>query len=110
MSAFTIGDFATDLSGVVNSLNGIAEKLDQCDLDIEIDGTPGKTAICSVPIVKSGVCAAAIKQGFTVRDLVETVEGLRDWVLDVQSKLGNYDPATPLDAGTWPQSNASASV
>ncbi|MFH1688790.1 MAG: hypothetical protein ABIE42_00960 [Candidatus Eisenbacteria bacterium] len=110
MSAFTIGDFTTDLSGVVNSLNGIAEKLNQCDPDIEIDNTPGKTAVCSVPIVSGSVCATAIKERFTVAGLIETVEGLRDWVRDVESKLGGYDPATPLDAGAWPPSDESTNA
>jgi hypothetical protein len=106
MSAYTIGNFAGALGVVAESLNGIADELKLCDLDTEIDNTPGRTAICQGPVVVSGVCAAATKDPFTVADLVETVEGIRDWVLDVQTKLGNYDSATPLDDGLRPPSES----
>lgn len=108
--SYTVDELATALGGIISSLNGIAEQLSHCNPDAEIDNTPGKTAICSGPIVIANKCVAPVKERFTVADLVETVEGLGDWVLDVQLKLGNYDPATPLDAGTWPQSNESTSA
>lgn len=110
MSSFTIGDFATALNGVAEALNGIAEELGHCDANAEIDNTPGKKAICQVPVVVAQTCVAPPKDTFTVADLVETVEGLRDWIGDVRSKLANYDAATLLDAGTWPPSNESTSA
>jgi hypothetical protein len=103
---YTIGNFAGALNGIAASLSGIADELNQCDLDAVIDNTPGRTAICQTPIVKGGMCVAAIKDGFTVRDLAETVEGLRDWVLDVQTKLGDFDSATPLADGLRPPSES----
>jgi len=110
MSGFTIGDFASALNGIVSSLNGVADELSHCNPEAKIDNTPGLTAICSVPIVVANRCVAPVKETFTIADLVETVEGLRDWVRDVQSKLGGYDPATPLDAGTWPPTSSSTSA
>ena len=107
MSALTIGDLATNLNEVTNSLNSIAEKLNQCDLDIEIDSTPGLTVVCSVPIFRGGICAAPVKERFTVRDLNETVEAIRDWINDIRSELGNYDPATSL-GGAPPNETTSA--
>ena len=104
MAAFTVGDFATDLSEIVNLLNGIADKLKQCDPDAEIDKTPGKTAICSTPVVVVGKCAAPVKERFNILDLVETVEGLQGWVDDVRARLANYDPATSLEDGLRPPS------
>ncbi|MCK4408547.1 MAG: hypothetical protein KAW67_00585 [Candidatus Eisenbacteria sp.] len=110
MSGYTIGDFAGALNGIAESLSGIAEELNQCDLDAVIDNTPGRTAICQGPIFGGGMCIAAIKDPFKVRDLVETVEGLRDWVADVQSKLANYDATASLDSGAWPASDEEASA
>lgn len=102
--SYTINELATALGEIVNSLNGIAEKLNQCDLDMEINNTPGRTVICSVPIFRAGICAAPDKERFVVRDLSETVEGIRDWIGDVQSELGDYDPAMPLDGAASPSS------
>ena len=110
MSALTIGDFATDLTEVVNSLNNIAEKLNLCDLDLEIASTPGLTIICSVPIFRGGICAAPDKERFTVRDLNETVEAIRDWINDIQSELGGYDPATTLGGDASPPPDESTSA
>lgn len=108
--SYTTGEFATALGGIVSSLNGIAEELSHCDLKAEIDSTPGRTVICQVPIFRGGICAAEDRDSFTVADLNETIGGLRDWVLDVQTKLGSYDPATPLDSGTWSPPNESTSA
>ena len=103
MSDFTIGDFATALEGIVESLNGIAEELKLCDQAAEIDNTPGWSAICEVPVVVAEKCVAPVRESFAVADLLETVVGIRDWIGDVRSKLGNYSPETLLDSGSWPQ-------
>ena len=103
--SYTIDELATALGGIVSSLNGIAEELNHCNLDAEIDNTAGRKVICSLPIIVADRCVAPVQETFTVADLVETIEGLKDWIGDVQSKLGDYDPATLLDAGTWPPSD-----
>jgi hypothetical protein len=98
---YRIGDFSTALSGLVESMNGISERLGQCDPRAVIDRTPGRTAICQGPPIKGDACLAEIRDPFTVADLVEWVEGLRDWIGDVQARLENYDASTPLDGGAW---------
>ena len=100
-STYTIGDFAAALGGIVESLNDIGQQLSNCDMAAEIDKTPGRTVICQSPPVKSGMCGTDVKDPFTVGDLAEMVGGLRGWIEDVQTKLGNYDPSTPLDSGIW---------
>ena len=108
MSEFTIGELATALSGIVESLNSIAEELGQCDQAAEIVSTEGWSALCSIPLPVGAECVAPVKELFVVADLVETVEGIRDWIGDVQSKLGNYDPATPVDSRSVPRSGETA--
>ena len=49
MSEFTIGELATALGGIIESLNGIAEELGQCDQAAEIVSTEGWSALCSIP-------------------------------------------------------------
>ena len=102
MSTLTIGGLAGALDGIANSLSAIIENLSQSDLDAEIDSTNGRRVICSLPIVVADVCVAPSQDEFTVADIHQTMEGLMGWVRDVQSKLGDYDPETLLDAGTWP--------
>jgi hypothetical protein len=99
MAAYTVGEFANALKGVADALGGISERLNSCDLDVVIDGTPGRTAICQGPVIKAGMCLTSGAEVFRVRDLLETVEGLRDWVEDVRSKLDNYDVTAALDSG-----------
>ena len=99
--SYTIGEFSTALSGLVESLGKISDELSHCNPAAEIDRTPGRTAICQAPPITASQCLTEIKDPFTVADLVELVEGLRDWIGDVQGKLGNYDSMTPLDGGTW---------
>jgi hypothetical protein len=98
---YTIGTFASALGDLVGSLNAIAEELGQCDPGAEIDPTPGRTAICGGPVLVGGVCVAPERESFTVGDLVETVEGIRNWIEDVRARLGNYDPEIELDSGSW---------
>jgi hypothetical protein len=99
-STYTLGDFAAALNGVAESLSDIAQDLSLCDAAAEIDKTPGRTVICQAPPVKSGMCGVDTKDPFTVADLSELVEGLRDWIGDVRDRLGNYDPSSRLD-GSW---------
>jgi hypothetical protein len=94
---YTLGEFATDFGGVARSLSKLADKLKGCDQAAPIDKTPGRTFICQGPIVQGASCIAAKTDRFTVADLIKTVEGIRSWVADVESKLGTYDPSTPLD-------------
>ncbi len=102
MPGFTIGEFTAALTGIIGSLSGLADGLSHCDPDVEIDNTPGRTAICQGPIIAGSACAAPARERFTIADLVETIEGLRDWVGDVRSRLANYDPATSLEDGLRP--------
>lgn len=105
---YTIGDFATALGGLVDTLDGIASELNECDPTAEIDNTPGWRAICSIPVIVADTCVAPEKPVFTVADLVETIAGLRGWIGDVQSRLANFDPLTQLDSGSWPVPDVTA--
>jgi len=99
--SYTIGDFATSLGELVGSLNNIAAELSHCDPGSEIERAPGRTAICQSPPCVTGACSNEITGPFAVKDLVEMVDGLRGWIGDVQKRLGDFDPSTPLDGGTW---------
>ena len=101
--AYTVGEFANALSGVSQTLNGIAEQLKLCDQVAQIGTTVGRSPICQGPIIAGAACMLSIKDPFIVADLVETVEGIRDWVLDVESKLQLFSKETALDYGPeWP--------
>lgn len=102
---YTIGEFGTSLSEISNALDAILERLNECDPNVELDTTPGRTGICQGPIIVGGVCVAPEVDNFRVADLVETVEGLRDWVNDVTSKLSVFDPSAALDSTSWPIAN-----
>ena len=99
--SYTVGEFATALNGISQTLNGIADQLKLCDQKAQIETTPGRSPICQGPIISGSACMLSIKDPFIVADLVETVEGIRDWVLDVETKLGLYTSETVLDGGSW---------
>jgi len=99
--SYTIGDFSSSLSGVAISLKEIADELSHCNPGPEFDRTPGRTAICQAPPFASGACSNEIPEPFTVADLAEMVNGLREWIGDVVARLEDYGPSTPLDGGTW---------
>ena len=103
--SYTIGELATALSGIADSLDRIAGEINRCDMKTEIDTTPGRTAVCSGPVIVKTACRPVPTESFTVGDLAETVEGLRDWARDVSSKLANYDASTPLDVAPWATSD-----
>jgi hypothetical protein len=100
--SYTIGELANALNEVAESLDGIARSIDKCNQKAEIDATPDRTAICSHPVIVSGSCKPVVPVTFTVSDLAHTVGGLRDWTMDVVSKLGNYAPSAPIDVAPWP--------
>jgi hypothetical protein len=104
--SYTIGELATALSGIADSLDRIAGEINRCDMKTEVDTTPGRTAICSGPVIVATACRSMVPETFTVGDLAETVEGLRDWVRDVSSKLSNYAPSAPIDVAPWPSTGA----
>lgn len=106
MTDYTIRDFAMALEGVIVTLDGAADQLKLCDQEAEIDNTPGWRAICQIPVIMGETCVAPdpAPETFRIVDLLETVEGIRDWIGDVRSKLGQYAPDTPIDMGTaWPR-------
>ncbi len=102
MAGLTIGELATALNGIASSLDGLAGEINHCSVKVQIDPTPGRTAICSVPVINTNMCRPVIPETFTVGDLAETVKGLRDWVNDVTSKLSNYASSAPIDVAPWP--------
>ena len=104
-TGYTIGDFASALHEITDLLDNIAGDLGHCNLDAAVDKTPGKTVICSLPVFMAEMCRAPAKDDFTVRDLLETVEGLKGWVLDIESKLTTYDGDSPLEDGLRPPSD-----
>ncbi len=110
MSEFTIGEFKNSLEEITTSLGAILEKLEQCNLDVELERTPGRSAICSGPVIIGSACAKAVKEEFTVRDLAETIGALRDWVSDVTSKLSVFDPSVAFDAAQWPSTDEDTSA
>ena len=99
--SYTVGEFATALNGVTQTLDDIADQLKLCDQNARIDPTPGRSPVCQGPIISGAACMLSIKDPFTVADLVEAVEGIRDWVLDVETKLGLYSSETAFDGGSW---------
>ena len=101
---YTIGAFASALKEVADSLDNIAGELGRCNLETEVDKTPGRTVICSLPIYMAEMCRAPVRDKFTVAELMETVTALRDWIRDIDSKLSSYDSSTPLDDGLKPPS------
>ena len=105
--SYTIGELATALNGIADSLDGLAGEISRCNLEAEIDNTPGRTAICQGPVIISGMCRPVIPDTFTVGNLCETVKGLRDWTRDVTSKLSKYKSSAPIDNAPWPPSTGS---
>jgi hypothetical protein len=103
----TIGELATALNGIADSLDGLAKEISRCKQDVPIDATPGRSAICSSPVIITGMCKPVVPDTFTVGDLCETVKGLRDWTRDVTTKLANYQSSSPIDAAPWPPSTGS---
>jgi hypothetical protein len=103
--SYTIGELAGALNEIAQALDGIAGEIENCNQKAEIDTTPDRTAVCSVPILTSGMCKPAVHDPFTVADLSGTVKGLRDWTKDVVSKLGNYVSSAPIDSTPWPPSS-----
>ena len=107
MACVTIGELATALNGIADSLDGLAGEINRCKQDAQIDTTPGRSAICSTPVITSGMCRPVVPDTFTVADLGGTVKGLRDWVRDVTSKLAKYKSSAPIDEAPWPRSTGS---
>ncbi len=108
MSVFTVGEFGSSLEGVADSLNAILAKLGKCNQNVGLESTEGRTAICSGPIIIAGACAPRETDTFTVGDLTETVEALRDWVQDVATKLSTFNPSATLDGPPWPGADDSS--
>ncbi|MCK4512607.1 hypothetical protein KAW64_12760, partial [bacterium] len=97
------------LNGIVTSLDGIAGRLGACQLDAEINNTPGRVVVCQSPIVVGDQCMAPKDESpaagpITVSHLLEAVEALRDWALDVNRKLSEYPSTAAIDvaSGTSP--------
>jgi hypothetical protein len=97
---YTVGDFADELDELLRKLERISKKLKKCDQDSTIELGPGfKKPLCTLPIFNAPTCLKSPGPptgDVKVKDLVEAVEGMEEWVGDVKSKMSSIDSETKL--------------
>jgi hypothetical protein len=106
VAGYTVGDFVKEMEGLLRRLERISKKLSKFDQDSTIVADSGfKKPICMLPIFNAPTCLKQPKPptgNVQVKDLVETVEGMKGWVGDVKSKMSSIDSGTKLGSATGP--------
>jgi len=102
MPEYTVGEFVTALGGIIGSLNGLADDLSHCNLETDIEKTPGRKVICQVPVMGGSECRLKGRVDVKASDLVEAIAALSLWAKDIRSTLDGVNPAEPLFPGPPP--------